>query len=230
MGDSTRDEIRSFLIGSLLGDSSANIGNCQWHWGNIDRQYVEWKAGYVRKNLGFRSRVREQLDPSCKDGKMYCFTAAGVKGRLRIYREWFHDKYNQKRITGKIRHLDHPIGLVVLILDQGSCRGGLTKDHKTGSDYYRKPTIRLHLNAHGESELILFQAAMLENFDLETSLQRKSNGYLDVYFGTKSTQALWRLISPYVPDLNIAKRKFDPLISQTTNAHLVRRSRGVNIR
>jgi len=229
MSDTSRDTVRSFLIGSLLGDSSASAIAYQWHWGNIDRGYVEWKAGFVRKHLGLPARVHAVNDPSCRDGVMYCFSAASRKGRLRIYRNWFHDSNNRKCITSKIRHLDHPLGLVVLILDQGSCRGGLTVDHKTGNQYYRKPTIRIHLNAYSEPELILFQAAMLENFSLDTSLQRKSKGYHDVYFNTRHTQELWSMLQPWIPEIGIASRKFHPLISQTTNAHLVQRPRGVDI-
>lgn len=229
MSDATRDQVRSFLIGCLLGDSHANAVTCQWHWGNVDRQYVEWKAAFVRRHLGLRCNVWIQKDPSCKDGFMYCFTAASKKGRLRIYREWFHNKHGRKCITGRIRHLDHPLGLVTLILDQGSCRGGVTTDSNTGNPYYRKPTVRIHLNAHSEGELMLFQASLLENFELETTLQRKAGGHLDVYFSTKQTQRLWKILQPHLPELAIVKRKFHPLISQTTNAHLIQRDRGVRV-
>lgn len=229
MTKACRDEVRSFLIGSLLGDSSANGDSYQWHWGNIDRNYVEWKAGYVRTHLNMRCAVWVQNDASCRGGKMYCFTAANRKGRLKVYRNWFHDSSGKKRITKKIRFLDHPIGLAVLILDQGSCRGGLCVNSKTGDNYYRKPSVRIHLNAHGEDELELFQEAIRGNFGLTTSLQSKSNGYWDVYFSTKETQVLWEIVSPWVPRIAFATKKFHPLISQTTNAHLVRRERGVTI-
>lgn len=230
MNDRTRDEARSFLIGSLLGDCYANGDSYQWHWGNVDRGYVEWKAALARRYLKMRCQVWEQKDDSCKDGAMWCFTAASRKGRLKVYRNWFYDRHDVKRITGRVRHLDHPLGLVILILDQGSCRGGVTQDSRMQRPYYRKPTVRLHLNAHSESELILFQASLLENFDLETTLQRKAKGHLDVYFSTRETQRLWTLIQPWVPDIGFARKKFHPLISQTTNAHLIQRNRGVKIK
>jgi hypothetical protein len=229
MSDKSRDMVRSFLIGSLLGDTYASGTSYQWCWGNIDRGYVEWKAGFIRKHLGLPARVNAVQGQSCRDGVIYCFSAANRKGRLRIYRNWFYDPSGRKCITRRIRHLDHPLGLVVLILDQGSCRGGVTMDHKTGNYYYRKPSIRIHLNAYSEPELIMFQAAMLENFGLDTTLQRKSKGYLDVYFNTRQTQSLWQLLQPWMPEIDFARRKFHPLINQTTNAHLVKRHRGVEI-
>lgn len=229
MKDKARDQLRSFLLGSLLGDAYAAPESCQWTWGNVDRAYVEWKAAFARRHLGLPCRVRELDDASCRDGKMYCFTAAGRHGRLRVYRQWFYPGSGKKRITKHVRHLDHPIGLVILILDQGSCRGGMTTNSRNGNPYYRKPTVRIHLNAHSRAELELFQKALNENFGLETSLQRKSTGYLDVYFNTRQTQLLWSIIKDYVPDLHIARKKFHPIISQTTNAHLIQRPRGVEI-
>jgi len=160
---------------------------------------------------------------------MYKFTAAQTSGRLRIYRDWFYDKTGVKRITSKIRFLDHPLGLVALILDQGSCRGGLTKDSKTGNQYYRKPTIRISLNNHSRQELELFQEALKVNFNLESSLQKKGKGYLDVYFSTSASQQLWALIKDLVPNIPTARKKFHPFILQTTNSKLVKRSRGVDL-
>lgn len=229
MKDKSRDQLRSFLIGSLLGDCYASPEACQWTWGNVDRSYIEWKAAFARRHLGLPCNVCAVADSSCKDGVMYCFRAAGRKGRLRVYRKWFYPPSGRKTITRHVRHLDHPIGLVVLILDQGSCRGGLTRNHINGNTYYRKPTVRIHLNAHDAEELALFQEALRANFGLETSLQKKSKGYLDVYFNTRQTQDLWALIRPWLPDLPIVSRKFHPLIRQTTNAHLVQRPRGVEL-
>lgn len=229
MTQACRDEVRSFLIGCLLGDTYANGDSYQWHWGNVDKGYVEWKAAYVRKNLRMKCKVWEQNDPTCRDGKMYCFAAASRKGRLKVYRNWFYLPNGKKTITSKIRFFDHPIGLAVLILDQGSCRGGLDINHKNGQYYYRKPSVRLHLNAHNEDELLLFQETLVRNFGLKTSTHRKSGGYSDLYFGTRETQKLWGLISEWVPQIGFAKKKFHPIISQTTNAHHVKRPRGVRI-
>ena len=89
--------------------------------------------------------------------------------------------------------------------------------------------MRIHLNAYSAEELALFQESLRANFGLETSLQKKSKGYLDVYFNTRQTQDLWALIRPWLPDLSIVSRKFHPLICQTTNAQLVQRPRGVEI-
>lgn len=225
-----REAVRSFLIGTLLGDCSVSKHHTyQWRWGNVDRQYVEWKSSFVRKALRMPCRVTREEDLSCTDGAMHLFSAASRKGRLRVYAEWFHDSSWTKRITRKIQHLTHPIGLVALLLDQGSCRGGLTRNHHNGNAYYRKPSVRFHLNAHSEPELMLFQGALWKNFGLESTLQRKAKGHLDVYLGTKATQEFWTQVRPYCPDLTIVQRKLHPLISQTTNAHLVQRSRGIEI-
>jgi hypothetical protein len=225
----TRDEVRSFLIGTLLGDCYASP-TYQWQWSNTEQNYVEWKASFIRRYLGASCSVLESKDSTCANGFMYRFALCSNKGRLRIYRNWFYAKDGKKHITKRIRHFDHPLGLAVLILDQGSCRGGLTKDYKTGNTYYRKPTVRIHLNAYPEEELVLFQQALKTNFDLTTTLQKKrsgkSDGLIDVYFGTTETQKLWTLIKPWVPDLVFARKKFHPLIIQTTNAKYVQRQRG----
>jgi len=225
---SSRNEVRSFLIGTLLGDCHVSRV-AQWQWSNTTRDWVDWKAAFVRANLGYPCVVSEYVDHTCRNGFMYKFTAAQTSGRLRIYRDWFYDKTGVKRITSKIRFLDHPLGLVALILDQGSCRGGLTKDSKTGNQYYRKPTIRISLNNHSRQELELFQEALKVNFNLESSLQKKGKGYLDVYFSTSASQQLWALIKDLVPNIPTARKKFHPFILQTTNSKLVKRSRGVDL-
>ena len=222
----SRREVRSFLLGTLFGDCHVS-SVCQWQWSNTTRDWVEWKAAYVRANLKFPCEVSEYVDTTCRNGYMYRFTAAQSSGRLKIYRDWFYDKNGVKRITNKIRFLDHPIGLLALILDQGSCRGGLTKDNKTGNNYYRKPTIRIHLNKHSKQELELFQEALKVNFNLKSSLQKKPGGYLDVYFSTSASQQLWSLIKDLVPNIPTARKKFLPFIFQTTNSKLVQRKRGV---
>lgn len=224
----SRNEVRSFLIGTLFGDCHVT-STFQWQWSNTTRDWVEWKAAYVRANLGFPCNVSENVDLSCRNERMYKFTAAQSRGRLKIYRNWFYDKFGTKRITNKIRFLDHPIGLMALIIDQGSCRGGITRDSKTGNLYYRKPTTRIHLNKHSKQELELFQESLKVNFNLESSLQKKPGGYLDVYFGTSASQKLWALIKDLIPNIPTAKKKFHPFISQTTNSYLVQRKRGVDL-
>jgi hypothetical protein len=224
----SRDEIRSFLIGTLLGDCHVSSTG-QWQWSNTTRDWVEWKAAFIRKNLGFSCTVHKSVDLSCKNGSMFRFAACSQTGRLKIYSNWFYDKNHVKRITKKIRHLNHPLGLLALILDQGSCKGGLTRDSRTGNMYYRKPTIRIHLNKHTKDELQLFQEAVKANFSLNSSLHQKNSKYLDVYFNTKDSQVLWSLISDLVPTIPTALKKFDPFICQTTNAKLIKRNRGVKI-
>jgi hypothetical protein len=224
----SRNELRSFLIGTLLGDCHVSPTH-QWQWRNTTKDWVEWKAAYIRANLGFSCNVHESKDLSCKSGFIYGFDACSSKGRLKVYSDWFYDKNRIKRITKKIKHFNHPIGLMVLLIDQGSCRGGLTKDHKTGNTYYRKPTARIHLNKHSLEELTLFQKALISNFGLETTLQQKNSKYLDVYFNTRSSQLLWKLIGPYVPNIQTAKRKFDPFIFQTTNANYVQHKSNVDL-
>lgn len=214
-----REAVRSFLIGTLLGDCTVKrFHTNQWCWGNTDRQYVEWKASFVRKSLEHPCRVATYADPSCKGGEMHYFTAASVKGRLKVYASWFHDSDGVKRITRKIQHLTHPMGLVALLLDQGSCRGGKTQDSRTGRIYLRSPQVRFHLNAHSEEELMLFQGMLWKNFGVDSRLHREPKGYLDVSLNRDDTQKLWTQIRPYVPHLHIVERKLHPLISQTTNA------------
>lgn len=224
-----RNQVRSFLIGSILGDCYASPVACQWVWSNTDLDWIEWKAAFVRQALGHPCSISSTDDPSCRSGKMHRFSAAQRNGRLRVYREWFYDVHGIKRITKQVQHLNHPLGLAVLLLDQGSCRGGVAFDYKTQNEYIRKPSIRFHLNAHPERELMLFQSALKTNFGLRSSLQRKARGHIDVYLGTQATQDFWAQVRPWVPNIPIARRKLAPLFFQGANADRVRRKRGVDL-
>jgi hypothetical protein len=224
------DQVRSFLIGTLLGDCYVSKAY-QWQWSNTDYDWVAWKADYVKNLLGYSCKISTVKDSTCKNGFMHGFTASSQKGRLKVYADWFYSKDRVKHISDKIRYLDHPIGILALILDQGTCRGGLTLDYTTGNTYYRKPTFRICLNNYPENELEKFQNAILSNFGLNSSLHSKGkDGRMkDVYLDTRSSQKAWSLIKDLVPDIPFAHKKFDPFISQTTNAKYIQRFRGVEI-
>ena len=212
---------RSFLIGMILGD--AHTRRCakhkltvEWFISHCEKysDLVEWKRDELVKLFGIRKPIIHIYRNGRKEERfkrsMFFFTAGK---RLRIVSSWFK-KNNRKFITPKIRFMDHPVGLAMLLCDDGSVRKR-KKIHKDGSIYYLKPcfTIATHSFSLEEVKRLLTHISSVFGVDGIVNPERRWKGgrrkeYDRINFNVENSMKLWHLVLPYIPQISSINTKF----------------------
>jgi hypothetical protein len=209
---------RSLLIGMLLGDASARrrdrkegqrrVQFTVTH-GTVQHDLVVWKANEIQRLLGVTVCVHE-YEYQGKGRATFSFT---LGKRVRVVHDWFH-RNHRKTITDKIRFMDHPIGLAMLLCDDGSIRKR-KKQHKDGSIYYLQPSITLatHCFSGDEVELLLNHLKSLYGVDGYINPERrvrqgKLKEYQRVNFNSLNSKKLWDCVSPWIPQIESMLAKF----------------------
>jgi hypothetical protein len=193
-----RIEVRSFFFGIYLG-SCNSIAIDRLEWSGTQRDWIEWKAAYLRTNLKYACVLSET---QTSDGSILSFKINGKKGRGRIYSKWLRNQKGCKAITPRIRHFNHPMGLTALILDVGT----VTADRVT-----------LDLKQYTVAELELLQAAWRDNLDLNCVATQDSQ----IEFAGEDLVNLWSLVEPTVPRIPYAQETFKPLRDLLVEKELV---------
>lgn len=212
---------RSFLIGMILGDAYTRRQakyklTVEWTISHSERfvDLVEWKRDELVRLFG----ITKPLIRMSRNGKrgetfkkfLFSFTAGG---RFRIVSQWF-SKNSRKYITPKIRFMDHPVGLAMLLCDDGSVRKR-KKFHKDGSIYYLKPsfTIATHSFSLEEVKRLLDHISSAFGIDgiinPERRLRRgERREYYRINFNVENSTKLWKLVLPHIPQIPSISTKF----------------------
>ena len=216
-GQETVSYARSFLIGMILGDSyvrrrAKQRSTVEWTVSHSERcgDLVEWK----RDELVRLFKVQKPTIHVSPNGEglkhVFSFTAGG---RIRVVSQWF-SKEGRRRLTPKIRFMDHPVGLAMLLCDDGSVRKR-KKFHRDGSLYHLKPsfTIATHSFSLEEVRRLLDHLSSLFGVEgLVNPERRMRNGerkeYYRCHFNVESSRKLWALVEPYIPQVPSMRTKF----------------------
>lgn len=207
---------RSFLIGCLLGDAHSRPRNrktgklqvefCITH-SLAQQDLVEWKAAIFRSL--WNPNLKVCLYPQWNKAS-FSVTSGG---RLRVIHDWFF-KERKKTITDKIRFMDHPIGLAILLCDDGSVLKR-KKTHADGSIYYLKPalTIATHCFARQDVERLLLHIDKLCGARGYINIERKWRKgiqveYQRVRFNSTETEKLWNYVRDFIPSVPSMQQKF----------------------
>lgn len=190
---------RSLLIGMLLGCASSrlSVATKQRKATFIVKHpfdqsdLLAWKAGEIERL--FSVQIHYVQCQTC-----FSFTA---RRRVRIIHQWFH-RGQQKAITPKIRFMDHPIGLAMLLCDVGYVRRQYSCP---------KPNITLAVAPFLTSERLL----------LLTHIQALSGaeGYIktvhympEIWFDFDNSQIIWNLTQQWLPQVGSMQNKFQAVI------------------
>lgn len=204
---------RSFLIGCLLGDAYSRIRGKNKHaefvvsHGNVQEDLVRWKAKQVVHILNLFNEPK--VYPNAH--KMAFSITKGK--RLRVIHDWFH-RGKIKVISEKIRFLDHPVGLAMLLCDDGSVLMR-KKKHKDGIKYYLKPC--LTIATHGFSDDCV--GKLINHLDVKFGIKsyinyerRIRNGVRKIYprlrLNANESEKLWNLVKPHMPAIESMRVKF----------------------
>jgi len=196
---------RSWLIGLLLGKSSSKLykdNDSQKYKAKLivaerkeHRDFIAWKAQEAQNLL--RIRVDYSADP---------LTFSLVSGRrIRVIHEWFY-RDQQKVITPKIRFMDHPIGLAMLLCDVGRVLKR-KKYHREGSVYYLKPSIVLMPHCSNSEGTILLVNHIKDLCGASGSLTQGKR-YPQISFDVENSKQLWFYVKDWIPPVESLKVKF----------------------
>lgn len=196
---------RSWFIGILLGKASSKlyqdkdsqkykaklvVTDCQEHC-----DFIAWKAQEAQSLL--RIRVDYQV------GQL---TFSVVSGRrLRIIHEWFY-RDQHKMITPKIRFMDHPIGLAMLLCDTAKVLKR-KKYHQNGSIYYLKPSIVLMPHCSNMEGTMLLVNHIRDLCGANGHLSQGKR-YPQISFNPDNSKRLWFYVKDWIPPLESLKTKF----------------------
>jgi len=220
-GNETVSYKRSFLIGMILGDAytrrlAKHKLTIEWTISHCERyaDLVGWKRDKLVELFGI-SKPLIRISRNGKKGErfkkfVFSFTAGR---RLRIISQWF-SKDGRKYVTSKIRFMDHPVGLAMLLCDDGSVRKR-KKLHKDGSIYYLKPsfTIATHSFSLEEVRRLLCHISSRFGIDGIVNPERrwrkgKRKEYYRINFNVENSIKLWELVLPYMPQIPSVTTKF----------------------
>lgn len=215
---------RSLIIGMLLGDSSSRYRTRAdgklWvefsvRHSQAQKDLVEWKAKKISEHYGVSVKVY--------DGQFGNFSysrfSVTQRKRLRVIHDWFH-RNNHKVISERIQFMDHPIGLAMLLCDDGSIRRR-KKKHKDGSFYYIAPsiTIAAHSFTVEEVKILLQHIERMSSakgyINPERRVRRgKKVVYSRINFNAENSKMLWNYVSAWIPLVPSMMKKFNFIIER----------------
>jgi hypothetical protein len=171
---------------------------------------VQWKRDEIVRLFGIRNPTIYTRPNG--QGKKFEFTFTAGR-RFRIISQWFR-KDGHKYISPKIRFMDHPVGLAVLLCDDGSVRRR-KKFHKDGSIYYLKPCITIATHCFSKEEVQRFLLHLSQNFGVVGVInpeRRWRKGeiqeYCRTHFNCENSRKLWALAGPFIPKVPSMNAKF----------------------
>jgi len=204
-------------MGMILGDAHTRRRanwklTAEWTISHSERyaDLVEWKRNEFVELFGIkRPAIRKR--PNGKGTK--CIFSFSAGKRLRVASQWL-SKDKKKYITHKIKFMDHPIGLAMLLCDDGSVRKR-KKFHKDGSLYYLKPsfTIATHNFSREEVQRLLDHVSAAFGISGIINPERrwrngKKKEYYRCHFNVENSNKLWYITAPYMPAISSVKTKF----------------------
>ncbi len=212
---------RSLVIGALLGAATSRLSRTKHGakagyaivHGIEQADLVEWKAREIERLYG--EPVEVHYDRA--RGRAYLSLYQGR--RLRVIHDWFH-RNSEKVITEKIRFMDHPIGLAMLLCDKGSVRKR-KKAHRDGTVYYLKP--RLTIATHGfDKKSVETLLAHIERLcgargcvNPERGWRNSATGEGDrIDFDSENSRKLWDCVKPWIPRVTSMISKFSYAIER----------------
>lgn len=215
---------RSLVIGMLLGDANSRKRNVADGVRSVcftvthsqcQADLVEWKATEVAKCYGVNINVHRRAYWYSRIST-FSFTQ---RGRLRVIHDWFH-RAERKFISEKIRFMDHPVGLAILLCDDGSIRKR-RKQHRDGTTYFLAPSVTIATHCFGREEVLLLldHIKRVCGADGYINPERRVRAggevaYNRVNFNADNSKILWEYVSAWIPRVPSMMAKFDFIIER----------------
>jgi len=199
-------EKMSFLIGCIIGDCGIYLRKVKdlWEWDfcHADGELIEFKAKIIEAITGKSINIGDKVS-STTGSVQKRFTCSSKNGYLRLVANWFPFK----KITDKIRFMNHPIGLSMLIVDDGSINCA-KKKHKDGSIYFLPPKIWLHTCMYSDEECNILIEHIEKLCGAKGNLKKEKHKYNLIKFSFYDSKLIWSYIKEYTPTTKKLNYKF----------------------
>ncbi|PIP21286.1 MAG: hypothetical protein COX40_00160 [Candidatus Omnitrophica bacterium CG23_combo_of_CG06-09_8_20_14_all_40_11] len=216
-GQETISYKRSFLIGMILGDAfvrqrAKHRLTVEWTISHCEKyaDLVEWKRNEFVRLFGIQPPVIHTSPNG--EGVKHLFSFTTGK-RIRIVSQWF-SKNRRRHLSPKIRFMDHPVGLAMLLCDDGSVRRR-KKIHRDGSIYYLKPSFTIATHSFSLEEVNRLLGHISVTFGINGIINperrwRKGERreYYRSHFNVENSRRLWQSVLPYLPRIPSIRAKF----------------------
>jgi hypothetical protein len=215
---------RSLVIGMLLGDANSRKRNRPDGVHSVcftvthsqsQADLVEWKAAQMAKCYGVNVHVHHRV---YEYSRLSTFSFTQRK-RLRVIHDWFH-RAERKIISDKVRFMDHPVGLAMLLCDDGSIRRR-KKQHRDGTLYFMSPSITIATHCFSREEVLLLldhikRTCGAEGYiNPERRVRRgKEVAYNRITFNAENSKILWCYVSAWIPRIPSMMKKFEFIIER----------------
>lgn len=197
------NEFRSFIIGTVLGDSSlCGRKNKYIYTGHSEKQYeyLMWKKEFLLANLpvGVTTHKREFKTGFGKGNRESFYKLFSTSHhKLTSLYKLIYDETNKKRITKELLSYLTPLGLAVFFLDDG-CKE--TSWNKT-KEYRVIRRYSFSLGSFTLAEARIFSEWLKERYDIKNTLFLVQKKYPSVKITTAEERMKFvDLIAPYVPE------------------------------
>lgn len=207
---------RSFLIGVLLGKTASTriVGkNGQLkteltvRHSSKHSDLARWKAAEFNRMYGVNSKDSTHI-------------TLIQRGRVRVICNWFY-QHGRKTITPKIRFMNHPIGLAVLLSDHGFVRKR-KKTHQDGTMYYLKPSFMLTIDSFSQEEMAMLLKQIEQVTGAVGSVHTEHRWwqgcrveYQQIQFDSANSLVLWNAIKNWLPDVPSIQARFSVVREQS---------------
>lgn len=163
---------------------------------------MHWKATEIERVFAVKVRYAQQQ-------RCFSFTAGR---RVRIIHQWFHCT-ERKVITPKIRFMNHPIGLAMLLCDRGSVRKP-EEQTEEGSFHSVKPSITLAVCPFAESEVLMLLTHIKALFGATGYIEatHRAKATSTVWFTPENSQIIWDVVEQWIPQVSSMQSKFQDII------------------
>lgn len=164
---------------------------------------IKWKAEEI-------NRLFKKEDGKVRKYRNQAFFSIIQKRRIRVIVKWFY-RDNDKAITDKIRFMDHPIGIAMLLSDNGSAKKR-KKKHKDGTVYYSAPSITITTEHFSDDDIfsLLFHIRKLCGAEGYIG----SGNVRQIKFDAKNSKLLWYYVRQWIPDVPSMANKFAFIIER----------------
>lgn len=178
---------RDILVGLLLGDGHLETQNngktyrLKVEHGLLQTEYTEWLYEAFKDWVLGKPKLKK------RNGIPESIWFQTVShGSLRFYGHQFYDLTNRKKIPKIIHKLLTPESLAVWYMDDGSKKSNKHKTHN------------IHTLGFTKDDLDRVQKALLEKFELQTTLHKQKDNHWRIYIPKDSTKKFLEIIDPYI--------------------------------
>jgi len=164
-----KEETRSVLVGTLLGDGHLETQNngrtyrLKIEHSIKQKEYTDWLYQNF-KNWSLQIPKEKMKIVKGKTYTNYWFSTKSI-GEFRFYGQQFYDANHKKIVPKIIKKLLTPLALAVWFMDDGSSK---SKQHKA---------LILNTQCFRKSDLKLLIETLQEKFEIEAKLRPQKEGY-----------------------------------------------------